>query len=180
MQMKVNGFARIFYSNYQPSTDWAQLEEILWMFDEGLFKFERAHIYSKLKFLKLISSIENGENKKGWEDGDSITHQALKLIGAELLLKRFQINKRDILFERPFIGFEVDVIDRNKNLPIECGDTNAIKLEHYLIADGVKQMIIIPYPHGKDVFAFIFTASPKFKDYVLFKKDYLRKRIKRR
>lgn len=178
--MNVKDLARIFYSNYQPQTDWVQLEEILWMFDEGLFKFEEVRICSKLKFLKLISSIENGENKEGWEDGDSITHQALKLLGAELLSKRFQINKRDILFERPFIGFEVDVIDLNKTLPIECGDTNAIKLERYLIADGVKQMIIIPYPHGKDVSAFIFTARPKFKDYVLFKRDYLRRCIRKK
>lgn len=178
--MNVNDFARIFYSNFQPSTDWVELEEILWMFDERLFKFEKVHISSKLKFLKLISSIENGENKKGWEDGDSTAHQALKLIGAELLSKRFQVNKRDILFERPFIGFEVDVIDLNKTFPTECGDTNAIKLEHYLIAGGIKHMIIIPYPHRKDIFAFIFTAGPEFKDYVLFKKDYLRKKLKRK
>lgn len=178
--MKVDDFARIFYSNYQPNTDWVQLEEILWMFDEGLFKFEKVRISSKLKFLKLISSIENGKNKEGWEDGDSITHQALKLIGAELLSKRFLINKRDILLERPFIGFEVDVIDRNKTFPTECGDTNAIKLEHYLIADGVKRMIVIPYPHKGNIFAFIFTALPRFKDYVLFKRDYLRKNMKRR
>lgn len=39
--MIVEDLARIFYSNYQPQTDWVQLEEILWMFDEGLFKFEK-------------------------------------------------------------------------------------------------------------------------------------------
>ena len=35
--MTSEDFVKIFYSNFTPGIDWANIDEIAWMFQEGLF-----------------------------------------------------------------------------------------------------------------------------------------------
>lgn len=78
----------------------------------------------------------------------------------------------------PFMGFEVDVIDRSLTTPVECGDTNALKLEKYLSKDTVERFIVLPYPASDSgsLYNFTFTTLPRFQEYLDFKqKDSLAK-----
>lgn len=176
--MTLDDFAHIFYSNYSPSTDWEQLSEILWMYEEKLLSVEKSGFLSIDKFHGLIKTIENKRYKFVLESGDSVKHQALKLAAGELLTDKFGVVKKDILYEEPFVGFEVDVIDASLTTPVECGDTNALKLEKYLSKNTVKRFIVLPYPVSdcSSLYSFTFTTLPRFQEYLDFKqKDSLNK-----
>ena len=97
---------------------------------------------------------------------------ALKLSGQQFLHQNLKIPESNILFEYPLIGFEVDVIDRNLNYPIECGDTSAIKLEKYLYLPSTKKFFVIPYPHLTNLLIYEFIACPAFFEYIKFKNQY--------
>ncbi len=170
--MTINDFAHIFYSNYLSNVDWGELEEILWMYEEKLFDLEKVRVAGHKEFLIIVNDIEKNRYKRVLESGDGIPHQALKLIAKGFLVKNFHIREKDVLYEQPFLGFEVDAIDRNLLFLTECGDTNASKFEKYLNSPA-QSMIIFPYPQNRDVHAFIFTAHPKFHKYILHKKSYL-------
>lgn len=178
--MTLNDFAHIFYSNYSPSTDWEQLSEILWMYEEKLLSVERSSFLSIDEFHELIKKIENKRYKFVLESGDSIKHQALKLAASELLTDKFGVAKKDILYEESFMGFEVDVIDTFLTTPIECGDTNALKLEKYLSKDTIKRFIVLPYPisDSNSLYSFTFTPLPRFREYLDFKQKDSYKKLK--
>lgn len=71
------------------------------------------------------------------------------------------------------IGFEVDVIDKGLRFPVECGDTNALKLEKYLALISTEKMLILPYPHSAGVKVFEFCANPRFFEYIKHKEIFL-------
>lgn len=176
--MKIEDFVHIFYSNYSSNTDWEQLEEILWMHDNHLFTLKKIKLASHEQFCDLIDLFSQNRYKYVEESGDGIAHQALKKIASDFLISQFGIKAEDILFEQSFCGFEADVIDKTLHFPIECGDTNPFKFEKYLLNENVKKLIIIPYPHDKEIFAFIFTPTSKLKEYLLHKRSYLRQTIR--
>ncbi|MFH0937629.1 MAG: hypothetical protein V1808_05065 [Candidatus Daviesbacteria bacterium] len=178
--MKTEDVKRIFYSHYTANFDWEQLEEILWMYQEGLLTIEKIFLETEDEFLQKVEKIEKNRYKYVEESGDSIRHQALKLVGKEWLESHFKIDSADILYEQPLAGFEVDVIDKSFSFPVECGDSNPSKVENYLAKERVKAMTMIPYPLSGDVFAFIFKAKPKFKKYFSFKKNYMLGRMPKR
>lgn len=105
--------------------------------------------------------------------GESALHMGLKYLAGEYLVNNLKIVRGDVLYEYPFHGFEVDVIDRQGSYPFECGDTNAFKLEKYLEINSVKAFFVIPYPHSGVVSIYKFFAKPTFFDYLAFKKNYL-------
>lgn len=67
------------------------------------------------------------------KNGESFNHLALKSFATDYLTETFGVLKGDVRYEYPLNGFEVDVIDKSLYFPVECGDTNALKLEKYLI-----------------------------------------------
>ena len=150
------------------------------MYQNKLFTLNKIPVATHAEFLENIKLIEQNRYKKVWESGDSIPHQALKMIGASYLQQIYKLNSADIYYEFPFVGFEVDVIDKLLTHPIECGDTNPLKLEHYLIANSVSDMVILPYPHQKNVYGYSFVHKADFKKYILFKRDFLRQKIRSR
>lgn len=145
--MTSDDFANIFYSNYSPNTDWANIDEINWMYQEELFTISSKIIGSSDEFLKKID--------------------------ADYLTSDYGVLKEEIKFEYPFIGFEVDVIDKNLHFPTECGDTNALKLEKYLTLISTQKMLILPYPNASDVKIFEFQTTPKFFEYIKHKQTFL-------
>ncbi len=75
--MTSNDFVKIFYSNYSPSIDWANIDEITWMYQEELFTVSSHVIASDNEFLKRIDFVldpKNGFTRTGEKDG----HMALK------------------------------------------------------------------------------------------------------
>lgn len=178
--MTVNDLAKIFYSNYLASTDWDELSEISWMLENNLLSFNKSWVCSHRQFINKVSLIQEERFKHVIESGDGIRHQALKLIVTNLLNAKYGIDLTDILYEHVFLGFEVDVIDKNLGYPTECGDSNPQKLEKYLASPTVKHVLILPYPlDGRDPQVFIFSARPEFQKYISFKNDFIRKKFRR-
>lgn len=173
--------ANIFYSNFTPAIDWEMVEDISWMFNEGILKLEVISVAKTDKFLKEIDLIQDERYKHVYESGGSIRHQALKKLAAEFLMSRYKVRSDDIRYEYPFYGYEVDVSDLHFGYLCECGDANPAKVEFYLLQPLVKALITLPYPkNNASVKAYIFSPGSKFVEYVTFKKRYFRNKIKRR
>jgi len=165
-------FLKIFYSNFTPNIDWANIDEIAWMYQEGLFILSSYVIASNGEFLKRIDFVLDPKN--GFiRNGESDTHMTLKSFAKDYLVSHCDVPENEIRYEYSLIGFEVDVIDKNLHLPTECGDTNALKLEKYLALPATKKMLILPYPHSGDVKVFEFSANPRFFEYIKHKQNFL-------
>lgn len=173
--MTSEDFVRIFYSNYSPNIDWANVDEITWMFQEGLFTVSVEEIASHNEFIKKIDFVSDPKN--GFtKNGESYGHLALKSSAKDFLIKRYNIRITDIRSEYPLVGFEVDIIDKDLRFPVECGDTNALKLEKYLTLSTTEKMLILSYPHSGSVKVFIFEARALFFEYIRHKQNFLSQR----
>ncbi len=173
--MTSDDFIKIFYSNYTPNIDWDNIDEINWMYQEGLFTFSSHVIAFSNEFTKRIDFVSdpgNGFIKSGENDG----HLALKSFAKDYLIQSCRVKEEDISYEYPLIGFEVDVIDEDLCFPTECGDTNALKLEKYLSLPNTKKMLVLPYPHLEDVKVFEFSANARLSGYIKHKQSFLNKR----
>lgn len=170
--MTSEDFLKIFYSNFTPNIDWANIDEIAWMYQEDLFAVSSYVVASNDEFLKRIDFVLDPKN--GFmKNGESSIHMALKSFAKDYLVQEFNVKEEDISFEYPLIGFEVDVIDKDLHFPAECGDANALKLEKYLGLTGTKKMLVLPYPHSGNVRVFEFVAKPRFFEYIKHKQDSL-------
>lgn len=170
--MTSEDFVKIFYSNFTLSIDWNNLDEISWMYQEGLFAVSVQVIAPPDEFIKRIDVVldpKNGFLKSGENDG----HLALKSFAKDYLISQCGVSEKDIRQEYPLIGFEVDLIDKDLHFPTECGDTNALKLEKYLALPATKKMLILPYPHSTEVKVFEFVANPRFFEYIQHKQNFL-------
>ncbi len=170
--MTSDDFVVIFYSNFSQYADWENIDEINWMYQEGLFAFFSKKIASNNEFLervKLVTDPKYGLTK----NGESFQHMALKSFAKDYLVQHFGIAESKIKIEYPLIGFEVDVIDKDLHFPVECGDTSALKLEKFLALPSTKKMLILPYPHSGNVKVFEFIANPRFYEYIKHKQDFL-------
>ena len=173
--MTSDDFVAIFYSNYSPNIDWANIDEIAWMFEEGLFGLNSYFLATNDEFLKRVELV--ADPKYGLiKNSESVAHMTLKSFARDYLVKHFDIAENKIKIEYPLIGFEVDVIDEDLCFPAECGDTNALKLEKYLVLPTTKKMLILPYPHSEDVKVFEFVANPRFFEYIKHKQNFLNQR----
>lgn len=170
--MDSDNFVKIFYSNYSPNIDWANIDEITWMYQEGLFTLSSKVIASNDEFLKRIDFVikpKNGYIRNGESDG----HLALKSFAKDYLVLHCKVPENEVRFECALIGFETDVIDKGLQFPTECGDTNALKLEKYLTLPTTKKMLVLPYPHSGNVRVFEFVANPRFFKYIKYKQNFL-------
>ena len=173
--MTSDDFVKIFYSNFIPSIDWENINEISWMYEEKLFTISSKLIAPNDEFVRKIDFILDPKN--GFmKNGETAGHMALKSFAEDYLIRYCSVFKEDIRIEYPLIGFEVDVIDKDLQFPAECGDTNALKLEKYLLLSTTKKMLIIPYPHSGDVQVFEFVANPRFFEYIKYKQNFLNKK----
>ena len=170
--MTNDDFVKIFYSNFSPSIDWANIDEITWMYQEGLFTISSKVIASDDEFLKRVDFVLDPKNGLT-RNGESDAHLALKSFASDYLIKYCDVLEEQVRLEYPLIGFEVDVIDKDLSYPTECGDTNALKLEKYLGLPTTKKMLILPYPHSTDVKVFEFIANPSFFEYIKHKQKFL-------
>ena len=170
--MTNDDFAKIFYSNFSQYADWENINEINWMYQQGLFTISSKIIASSDEFLKRIDFILDPNNRL-IRSGESNQHLALKSLAKEYLIKYCNVVEKDLRDEYPLIGFEVDIIDKDLHFPMECGDTNALKLEKYLALPVTKKMLVLPYPHLKDLKIFEFIANPKFFEYIKHKQNFL-------
>ena len=60
--MTSDDFVKIFYSNFTPNIDWANIDEIAWIYQEGLFTVSSKIIASSDEFLKRIDFVLNPKN----------------------------------------------------------------------------------------------------------------------
>lgn len=172
--MTSSDFLKIFYSNSPLAIDWDNLNEIEFMYNEGFFSVISEVVASNSDFISRIDYV--GEPKNGFmRDGESYSHLALKTFGRDYLINLLNIPKNEVLYEQVLDGFEVDVIDRSHQFPIECGDTNALKLEKYLTLPTTNTFLIIPYPRQGNIIIYKFSAKEGFFGYLEFKKEYLKK-----
>ncbi|EKD84799.1 MAG: hypothetical protein ACD_38C00158G0008 [uncultured bacterium] len=165
-------FVKIFYSNFTLNIDWDNIDEITWMYNEGLFSMIAQPVALHDEFnerIELVSKPKNGFVRSGENGG----HLALKSLARDHLVGHCNVLNGDVRYEYPLIGFEVDVIDKDLHFPVECGDTNVLKLEKYLFLPATKKMLILPYPHGEDVKVFMFEAKPRFFEYIIHKQNFL-------
>lgn len=172
-KMTFDDFLNIFYSNSPFSTDRESLEDISFMYQEGLITVESEEIASHDDFINRIDYVT--EAKNGFtRSGESYSHLAIKSFARDYL-KAKGVLESEILYEQVLAGFEVDVIDKNLHFPIECGDTNALKLEKYLSLSFTKAFLVIPYPKLKAVTLYKFCTEKSFFKYLEFKSEYFRK-----
>lgn len=143
-----------------------------WMYQEGLLNLSVQAIASYDEFNQRIDQVS--KPKSGFiRSGESNGHLALKLFARDYLIEICGVPVEEILYEYPLIGFEVDVIDKGLYFPVECGSTNALKLEKYLALPATKKMLILPYPHSTEVKVFEFVANPRFFEYIQHKQNFL-------
>lgn len=170
--MTSDDFVKIFYSNYTPNIDWDNIDEINWMYQEGLFTVSSQAIASDDELLKRIDFVLDPKN--GFmRNGESDRHMALKSFAKDYLILHCNVSGNEIRYEYPLIGFEVDVIDKDLHFPTECGDTNALKLEKFLVLHTTKKMFVLPYPHLGYVKVFEFVANSRFFEYIKYKQNFL-------
>lgn len=170
--MTSEDFLKIFYSNFSPNIDWANIDEISWMYQEGLFTLNSKIIAGNNKFLERIDLVANP--RFGLiKNGESFSHMALKSLARDYLVNDLGFKESEIKYEHSLIGFEVDVIDKTLHYPVECGDTNALKLEKFLALHSTKKMLILPYPHSGDVKVFEFSRNDNFLRYIKHKQTFL-------
>lgn len=176
--MNSDDFVKIFYSNFDPGIDWANIDEISWMYQEELFTLNSEVIATNNEFLERIDSVTNP--KYGLvKNGESYAHMALKSLAKDYLVRYLGVAENKVRYEYSLIGFEVDVIDKDLCYPTECGDTNALKLEKYLVLPTTKKMLILPYPHSEDVKVFEFYANIRFLKYIEHKRNFLNQKNSR-
>lgn len=173
--MTSDDFVKIFYSNFTPNIDWANIDEITWMYQQGLIRLFSKIIADHHQFEERLNQAINSKEASLIE-GESLTHLVLKMFAADYLVDIFGVPGVDIKYEHPLVGFEVDVIDKNLCFPIECGDTNALKLEKFLYLPATRKFLVLPYPHLKDLKIFEFQANPKFFEYIKHKQTFLNQR----
>ena len=170
--MTSEDFVKIFYSNFTPNIDWNNIDEINWMYQEGLFTVSSQVIASNDKFLKRIDFVLDPKN--GFiRNGENDSHLALKSFAKDYLIKYCGVSEEEVRYEYPLVGFEVDVIDKALCFPTECGDTNALKLEKYLDLPTTKKMLVLPYLHSGNVKVFEFSANARFFEYIKHKQNFL-------
>lgn len=170
--MTSEDFLKIFYSNFTPNIGWANIDEINWMYQEGLFTLSSKVIASSNEFLERIDFVLDPKNKF-MRNGESGGHLALKSLATDYLISYCGVLEKDIRYEYPLIGFEVDVIDKSLHFPAECGDTNALKLEKYLALSTTREMLILPYPDSRNVKVFLFESKSRFFEYIQHKQSFL-------
>lgn len=170
--MTSDDFVKIFYSNFTPNIDWANIDEITWMFREDMFTVNPQVIAKNNEYFKRVELVINPTYGL-IKNGESYNHMALKSFARDYLINNYNIAKSNIKFERPLAGFEIDVIDEGLCFPTECGDTNALKLEKYLSLSTTKKMLVLPYPNSGDVKVFKFQANHRFFDYIKHKQNFL-------
>ena len=168
--------SKIFYSNFSPAIDWANIDEIAWMYKEGLFTLSPTKVASNDEYIKRIDLISSSSEKL-LKSGENEGHLVLKSFAKDYLIKSLGVE--EVLYEYPLIGFEVDVIDEDLHYPTECGDCNALKLEKYLSLRTTQRMLVLPYPHLKEVKVFEFCANPNFFNYIRHKQNFLNQKNSR-
>lgn len=173
--MTSEDFVKIFYSNFTHGIDWANIDEITWMYKQGLIKLSSKVLANHNQFEERLDILVNTDVWK-LREGESLTHLALKLFAKDYLIQYMEVNENEIWFENPLIGFEVDVIDKKLKFPVECGDTNPLKLEKYLSLPTTEKFFVLPYSHLKNLEIFEFFANPRFFDYIKHKQGFLNKR----
>jgi|GEM_PF-2617216 hypothetical protein len=173
--MTSEDFLKIFYSNFSPNIDWANIDEIAWMYQEGLLKLSSKILADHGQFEERLDQAASSKEALLTE-GESLTHLVLKTFAANYLVDSLGVPRADIVYEYPLIGFEVDVIDKSLCFPIECGDTNALKLEKFLSLSTTKSFLILPYPHLEDLKIFEFQAKPRFFEYINHKQNFLNRK----
>jgi len=173
--MTSEDFLKIFYSNSPLGIDWANIDEIAWMYQEELIQLDSIVLASHDEFEKRLDKATQS-NQMSLREGESLTHLVMKMFATDCLINKLGISKDNILYEYALIGFEVDVIDRDLNFPTECGNTNALKLEKYLSLPHTKKMLILPYPNLEDLKVFQFQATPRFFDYIKHKQEHFNQR----
>ncbi|MBI2022926.1 hypothetical protein HYS97_03705 [Candidatus Daviesbacteria bacterium] len=173
--MTKDDFKKIFYSNSLLNVDWFNLEEITLMYEENLIGFNKIFLGNSNKFDQALGIVQD-PTQGLINGGESQQHIALKFLIRQFLSNKYKFKIDDFYIEYPFLGFEVDLIDKNFRFPSECGDTNALKLEKYLSPPTVEKFFVLPYPHMDDIYTFEFFAQPDFIKYIEFKKDYFNKK----
>lgn len=173
--MTSEDFVKIFCSNFALNIDWANIDEIAWMNQQGLIRLSSKIVAKHSEFEKRLKQATDSKEASLIE-GESLTHLVLKKFAADYLINNYVVSKTDIRYEYPLVGFEVDVIDKNLNYPAECGDTNALKLEKFLNLFETKSFLVLPYPHLENLKIFEFQANPKFFEYIQHKQQFLNKK----
>lgn len=172
--MTSEDLVKIYYSNFTPNIDWANIDEIIWMYQQSLIRLSSKIIASHSEFEERLKQAADSK-ETALVEGESLTHLVLKMFAADYLIYHLGVSKVDIKYECPLIGFEVDVAVKDLSYLVECGDTNALKLEKFLYLPTTKSFFVLPYPHLEDIKIFEFQADPKFFEYINHKQNFLNK-----
>lgn len=173
--MSSDDFIKIFYSHFPVGIDWQNIDEIAWMYQQGLLEVSQQIVGNHEKFEKTLNLMVNPANHPSIKTGESLEHLALKVLATDYLTSQFKVLKPTIKYELTLSGFEVDVIDDQLRFPTECGDTNPLKLETYLALPSTEKFLIFPYPKLTDLKVFQFSAEPRFFEYLDHKNKFLNK-----
>jgi len=168
-------FVKIFYSNFTLNIDWDNIDEITWMYNEGLFSMIAQPVALHDEFnerIELVSKPKNGFVRSGENGG----HLALKSLARDHLVGHCNVLNGDVRYEYPLIGFEVDVIDKDLHFPVECGDTNVLKLTTQNQGQFTKLECVIGSCIMPSIFVFGNTFT-KFSLYSLISDPFLGCRI---
>ncbi len=147
------------------------INDIAFMIDNGYLIMNSIELASHNTFAKYLDdAIVSKSDESYAAQGGSPTHVAPKLLAANYL--REHRNGKP-LFEQPFCSHYPDVINDDRKLVIECGDTqNPEKILLYFKQGGIDECLQVPYPpENGAVLAYSFAAGPDLIEFL----DYLAK-----
>lgn len=162
-----NNLIDIFYSNSRLNIDYQAIDEIDFLIHEKIIKYKEEKLCNLEEFYKIIDRIQNKEIKIFDYQGGENRHMALKYLGEKFLLSK----NKQVKIENIFHNRYPDLISEDKEIIIECGDTDPNKIIEYFSL-GVAKLFFIPYPDDKSEHLMIYEFrcdSDELKEY----KDYI-------
>jgi hypothetical protein len=140
----------IFYSNSRIAVNFQALDELQFLLDEKIIKIKFGKKFTQEEFYKVIDRINSKEIKIFDYQGGEIRHLALKYLAEELLKNLHKTPKIEQLYNNRY----PDVMSEDREIIVECGDTDPQKIIEYFNGE-IKNILIIPYPTSESK---IFTS----------------------
>ncbi|HDQ23031.1 MAG TPA: hypothetical protein ENN28_03615 [Candidatus Uhrbacteria bacterium] len=148
----------IFYSNSRLGIDYQAIDELNFLIKEKIINFSENKLAELMEFYKIIDKLKNEEIKEFDYQGGQIRHMSLKILGEKLLRNLNKKSKIENIFHNRY----PDLISSDKQIIIECGDTDPNKIIEYFNLSVVK-IFILPYPDNESDFLYFyeFTCNKK-------------------
>ncbi|MEK7480025.1 MAG: hypothetical protein AAB665_01905 [Patescibacteria group bacterium] len=138
----------MFYSGTHAfSGDAESVTEIAFLVDNGYLHVATVQINSKVEYSEILQNVGANPLYEAAAGGGP-AHVALKILSGNYVRQKYS---QDVIFEHPFCGYYPDVLSEDRQIVVECGNTqNPSKILDYFRQGRIRECIQIPYPDVED------------------------------